>query len=205
MLIGLWKRRRSPFLLAFWLYALGLHLAMTFAFPFPGFRGGLLHSAAALIPFWAALGVAGLDDVIEWVAKRRRQWKAGTAKLVFSFGLVALGVVLSASIGASGRVLPRDTDAYEELRHNLPEGALVLSDDPADLYYYTGPGGAMLPNGTPETLLEVAQRYHMDYVVIMGGAGSMPAGLASILDNPPYFLIPQPGFRMRVYAINLDP
>ena len=76
MLVGWWRRRRDRFLLPFGLYALGLHLAMTFVFPFPGYRGGLLHSAAALIPFWAALGVAGLDDIVEWVARRRRRWNA---------------------------------------------------------------------------------------------------------------------------------
>ena len=36
MLIGLWVKRRERLLRPFWLYALGLHLAMTFAFPFPG-------------------------------------------------------------------------------------------------------------------------------------------------------------------------
>jgi hypothetical protein len=74
MLVGLWKRRRAPFLRGFWLYALGVHLAMTFVFPYPGYRGGLLHSAAALVPWWAALGAVGLDDCVEWMARRRRRW-----------------------------------------------------------------------------------------------------------------------------------
>ena len=75
MLVALWRRRRHAFLRGFWLYALGLHLAMTFIFPFSGYRGGLFHSAAALFPWWMALGVVGLDDVIDWIAQRRRQWK----------------------------------------------------------------------------------------------------------------------------------
>ena len=202
MLIGWWRRRKNSFLLPFALYALGLHLAMTFVFPFPGYRGGLLHSAAALIPFWAALGVVGLDDVIEWVAKRRRRWNARTAKIIFSGGLVAMAAILSVFIGSSGRVSPLgDTSIYDELRAALPADARILSDDPPELYYYTGIGGASLPNGTPEALLEVARRYQIDYVVIMGGADSIPAGLQSILDNPPDFLKPIPGSRMRVYAI----
>ncbi len=202
MLIGLW-RRREAFLLPFALYTLGLHLAMTFVFPFPGYRGGLLHSAAALIPFWAALGVTGLDDVIEWVAKRRRRWNARTAKIFFSGGLVALAIIISYFIGMSGRVsLKGDTSVYDELSAALPADARILSDDPPELYYYTGRGGASLPNGTPETLLEVARKYEIDYVVIMGSADSMPAGLQSILENPPDFLKPELGFlNMRVYAI----
>ena len=111
MLIGLWRRRRDPFLLPFGLYALGLHLAMTFVFPFPGYRGGLLHSAAALIPFWAALGVAGLDDVVDWVARRRRRWNAQDGEAGF-FGRAG---------GAGGRA---------ERLHRL-ERAGCARDDPA--------------------------------------------------------------------------
>ena len=76
-----------------------------------------------------------------------------------------------------------------------------MSDDPPELYYYTGMGGASLPNGTSETLLEVARRYQIDYVVIMGGADSLPAGMQSIIDNPPDFLKQIAGLQMRVYAI----
>jgi hypothetical protein len=202
MLIGLWRRRRDRFLLPFGLYALGLHLAMTFVFPFPGYRGGLLHSAAALIPFWAVLGVVGLDDVVDWIARRRRRWHAQTAKRVFSRGLILIAIGLSVVIGSGGRVSPGDTAAFAELSQNLPADARILSDDPPKLYYYTGRGGASLPNGTPQTLLDVARRYEIDYVVIMGGADSIPAGLQSILTSPPGFLKPMPGFlNMRVYAI----
>jgi hypothetical protein len=123
------------------------------------------------------------------------------AKVVFSGGLVALAVGLSVFVGLSGRVSPQDTFIFAELDHNLPAGARILSDDPPELYYYTGRGGASLPNGTPQTLLDVARKYDIDYVVIMGGAESIPAGLQSILTDPPDFLTPMPGFRTRVYAI----
>jgi hypothetical protein len=154
-----------------------------------------------LIPFWSALGVVGLDDAVGWVAKRRRRWNARTAKVIFSGALVALGVVLSVSIGSSGRVTAQTPALYTELRAALPADARILSDDPPELYYYTGMGGASLPNGTPETLLDVARRYQIDYVVILGGADSLPAGLQSILTNPPAFLKPVAVPNMRVYAI----
>jgi hypothetical protein len=204
MLIGLWKRRRDPFLLPFALYALGLHLAMTFVFPFPGYRGGLLHAAAALIPFWAALGVAGLDDVVDWVAKRRRHWNAKTAKMVFSGGLVAVAAGLTVYIGASGRVTPQMPPLYAELRERLPAGARILSDDPAELFYYTGMGGAVLPNAPPETLLEIARRYGIDYLLIKPDAAGVPAPLARALhanENLPDFLTPLPFDTARLYAI----
>lgn len=201
MLIGLWKRRRDPFLLPFALYALGLHLAMTFVFPFPGYRGGLLHSAAALIPFWAALGVVGLDDVVDWVAKRRRRWNAKTAKTVFSGGLVAVAAGLTFYIGVNGRVTPQMPPLYAELRERLPAGARILSDDPPELYYYTGMGGAVLPNEAPETLLEIARRYGIDYLMIKLDAAGVPAPLLTVIDNPPDFLTPLPFDTARLYAI----
>ncbi len=200
MLIGLW-RRRNLFVLPFALYALGMHLAMTFVFPFPGYRGGLLHSAAALIPFWAALGVVGLDDVIAWVAKRRRRWNVRTAKTVFSSGLVLIAVGLSVYIGLNGRVTPQTPALYTELRNTVPADARILSDDPPELYYYTGMGGATLPNGTPDTLLDVARRYQIDYLLLKNDTGSIPAGLLPIFDAPPAFLKPIPFKSARLYAI----
>lgn len=201
MLIGLWKRRRDGFLYPFALYALGLHLAMTFVFPFPGYRGGLLHSAAALIPFWAALGVAGLDDAVNWVAKRRRRWNARTAKQVFSGGLVLVGLGLTLYIGLSGRVYPQSPTLYGELLDTLPADARILSDDPPELYYYTGIGGAMLPNDTPETLLQIAQEYDIDYLLLKQGLDGIPAPLLPILENPPDFLTLLPFESARLYAI----
>lgn len=203
MLIGLWQRRRNPLLFPFALYALGMHLAMTFVFPFPGYRGGLLHSAAALIPFWAALGVVGLDEVIEWIAKRRRRWNVRSAKLVLSSGLVLLAVGLSAYIGFNGRVTPQTPALYTELRSTVPADARILSDDPPELYYYTGMGGATLPNGTQDTVLAVARRYQIDYLLLKDDPGSIPAGLLPILDTPPAFLKPLPfkSKSARLYAI----
>lgn len=201
MLVGLWKRRRDSFLYPFALYALGLHLAMTFAFPFPGYRGGLLHSAAALVPFWAALGVAGLDDVVDWVAKRRRRWNARTAKTVFSGGLVVLALGLTFYLGSSGRVEPQSPALYAELLDTLPTDARVLSDDPPELYYYTGMGGAMLPNAAPETLLAIAERYDVDYLLLKGGGEGVPVPLLPLLQNPPDFLTPLPFNSARLYAI----
>jgi 4-amino-4-deoxy-L-arabinose transferase-like glycosyltransferase len=195
MLIGLWIRRRSPFLRPFWLYALGLHLAMTFVFPFPGYRGGLFHSAAALVPWWAALGVVGLDDAVDWLAQRRR-WRAPVAKIVFSAALVILAVSLSAFTGLGGRV-PAELSVpplYAEVDALLTEGARVMINDPAQFAYYTGRGGVVLPNSDPAALPEIAARYAVDYLLLEAdGAGyALPARLAPVVDAPPEFLSPVP-------------
>ncbi len=205
MLIGLWRRRRDHFLTAFWIYALGLHLAMTLAFPFAGYRGGLFHSAAALIPFWMALGGVGLDDAVHWVAARRRNWKPHTAKRVFSVGLVILAMLLSLNVGLQGRVTEHRPALFDAVMQYVPINARVLVNDPAELYYYTGRGGVVLPNAPVEVLQQVANQYDVDYFLFQG-ENSLTTQLYTSFDPdnlPPFLTLitaDLPGARL--YAIN---
>ncbi len=198
MLLGLWTRRRDAFLRGFWLYALGLHLVMTLIFPFPGYRGGLLHSAAALVPWWAALGVVGLDAAVEWVARRRRRWNAVTAKRIFSAGLVGAALLLSLMIALPNRVPPPGLPAlYRDLRDLLPADARVMINDPAQLYYFTGLGGVVLPNETPDVIPQIARQYGVRYLLLEGVTAdglpsAAPRGLWSLVNAPPEFLVPVP-------------
>lgn len=212
MLIGLWRRRKDPFLLPFVLYALGLHVAMTLVFPFPGYRGGLLHSAAALVPWWAILGLLGLDDCIEWMARRRR-WNIRTARPVFSVGLLGVAVALGLFVALPNRVIDGGTPTlYRELADAIPAGSRVMINDPAQLYYYTGLGGVVLPNEEPHVIADIARKYQVGYLVMEGvtangreawGSSSL---LWPLLTAPPTFLEALP-FTMpdiRLYAIRLD-
>ncbi|MBK8021344.1 MAG: glycosyltransferase family 39 protein [Chloroflexi bacterium] len=203
MLLGLWRRRRDRFLHPFVLYALGMHLAMTFIFPYPGYRGGLLHSAAALIPFWSALAVIGLDSAVEWLSRRRRGWRTGTAASFFSAGMVLLAAALAVFYASSGRVAPAsETPAlYAELQAVLPEGVRVLFDDVPELYYFTGLGGATLPNSPPAAILEIARQYDIDFLVLKNDTAAIPTDLQSIVHSPPDFLRPLNFSSARLYAI----
>lgn len=210
MLAGLWLRRGDPFLRAFWLYALGLHLAMTLVFPLPGYRGGLLHSSVALAPWWAALGVTGLDHVVTAIARRRQSWKPRQAQRVFSAGLVLLALALSWSLGASNRVPAGTPGHYQQLAALLPETARVMVNDPAQLYFFTGLGGVVTPSATPDAIPEIAQRYGVTHLLIeyTGQADSrtlaVPQRLNFDLDAPPPFLteIPFEPSGMRLYVIS---
>ncbi|MBL8147992.1 MAG: hypothetical protein JNL34_16555 [Anaerolineae bacterium] len=203
MLIGLVRRWRNPFLWPFMLAALAVHLVMTLVFPFAGVRGGLLHSASALVPFWAALGLAGLGDVIGWVAKRRRTWQPGTATHVFGTGLLALAVMLLAMLAARGGRGPSTGERalYAALDAALPPGERVFSADPAAIYYFTGRGGAVLPNSPPGTLQQLAAHYETGYVLLQ--ADGLPSGLESLWDSPPDLLtgVPIATEAGRLYAI----
>lgn len=209
MLWALARRIREPFLRPFWVYALGLHLAMTVIFPFPGYRGGLFHSAAALFPYWAALGLLGLDDAIGW-AVRRRRWNPNTAKPFFTVAVVALVVAMTLLVGTStGGDLGAE---YAPLDALLPADALVMSANPAELYYHIGRGGVVMPNEPPEVILAIAQRYNIDYLLVQSapsidGSTSgwvLTTPLQDLVDAPPPFLteIPLVGRTdMRLYRI----
>ncbi len=212
MLIGLWQRRWERLLRPFWLYALGLHLAMTLVFPFPGYRGGLFHSAAALVPWWAALGIVGLHNSIDWVARKRRRWNARVAKVFFSVGILALALALTILGILRQQGKPDGEPALmQELRAILPEGARIMANDPASIYYYTGHGGVVLPNEAPETILDIARVYDIDYLLIQfqtfedgSRVAAIPEPLTPLLDTLPAFLSPIPleNADARLYAID---
>lgn len=210
MLVGLW-RRRGMFTLGMIIFALGLHAAMTLVFPFPGYRGGLFHGVAALLPWWAALGAAGLDDAVDWIAARRRRWKAEQAKRLFSVALVLLGVVLTLTV-ARPKQIGTIPDTYAALTDVLPDDARLLLNDPPALYYFTGIGGGVLPSSSSDRIPELAQRYGITHVLlddlILDDDGdiigaSIPTPLWPILTQPPDFLIPVdfPIADARLYAI----
>jgi len=198
MLVGLWQRRQVLLLRPFWLYALGLHLAMTFVFPFPGYRGGLFHSAAALVPWWAALGMVGLHSAIDWVARKRRRWNPRTAKPIFSAGILLLALALT--IFGILRQQAKSGDAsllMAELDAKLPDDARLMVNDPAAIYYYTGRSSVVLPNEAPDVIEDIATIYDIDYLLIEfqtladgSRVAAIPEPLRPMLDTPPPFLTP---------------
>jgi hypothetical protein len=214
MLIGLWKRRRNTLLRGMWIFAVGIHLAMTLVFPFPGYRGGLFHAVAALVPFWMVLGLFGLDDAIDWIAKRRRTWNARTAKPIFSIMLFLICCAITFTIALPARVKPTSglDSIYSGLRDIVPSTSRIMINDPAQLYYVLGMGGVTLPNESIDVVPAIAEKYDVDYLVLEfvrddGFIGAAPLKLQFDANDPPDFLelIPFPNRKdVRLYAIRTD-
>jgi 4-amino-4-deoxy-L-arabinose transferase-like glycosyltransferase len=202
MLIGLWQRRRDPLLTGFAWYALALHAVMTLVFTFPGTRGGLFHSAAALMPFWTALGVCGLDDVIAWAARRRR-WRVAQAKAIFSTAALGWAVVLSA-LAFFGR-LPAWNAAGDVYRELPPwRDQVVMINDPAAWVYFKGGRAVVLPNSSPEAIPDLATRYGVAYVILDMNR-TAPMNDLWERRNVPFFLKSiYRSERFRVYEVRID-
>ncbi len=166
VLWGLWRERRRAMVLGVALYAVALHLAMTFVFAYPGYRGGLFHSSAALLPFWAALGVSGLDEAIAWAAARRR-WNTAQAQSVFGAATVVLAAAISVGVLASRLEAWNDNGAfYEGVVADLPPDAVLMVNDPAALYYHTGHAGVVVPDSEPDVVPEIATRFGVTHLVL---------------------------------------
>jgi hypothetical protein len=190
MLLALWTRRRDPFWRGVIWFAIGIHAAFTLAFPFPGVRGGLLHAAAALMPFWVVLGVVRIDDVVDWVARRRKRWHPQTAKRIFTLGALLSVIWFSLTIALPRRVTTHTPELYAALDAYLPPDARIMINDPSLMYYFTGRGGTTFPNEPPETMLTLARQYDLDYVLleIVGEAIAVPYNLRLNPDAPPAFM-----------------
>jgi len=165
-LAGLWRRRRDPLALGVALYAAALHIVMTVIFAYPGMRGGLFHSSAALLPFWAAYGLVGLDAGVGWAARRRR-WPRAQAQAVFSGALIAMAALLS--VGVLLTRLPAWNASGQDaaaLLADLPGEAVIMANDPPAIYYHTGRAGVVVPNASPAAIPEIAARYGVTHLLL---------------------------------------
>ena len=173
-LAGWWRLRRQLLFRMSGGYGLLLFLTMTFAFTFPGPRGGLFHSGGALLPFIYAAALVGLDVCIEWAARKRVTWDITTAKRVFGAGFVVLAALLTGFVCyhslIAGSRWQQDEAAYRQMAEELDRintgRSPVLIGDPTLYWYVTHSPALVIPNESPEVLLAVASRYGAGYLVL---------------------------------------
>jgi 4-amino-4-deoxy-L-arabinose transferase-like glycosyltransferase len=165
--IGLWRMRSEAVFRPVLLYAAGLYAAMTLVFTFPGPRGGLFHSGAALLPAYMAASLAGLDVVVDWVAARRAFWRADLAKRNFTVMAVVLAAGLTLWV-ALPIVTHWDGAGAEFVRaaQSIPDGAVVMSNNPPGLWVATRHPGIPLVTGGLTSLLAAADRYSAGYLLL---------------------------------------
>jgi hypothetical protein len=174
--LGLWRVRRERLLWPFFLYLPSLFLAMTLAFTFPGTRGGLFHSGAALLPFFFAAAGLGLEVALRWAARRFRGWHVRKAWPVFSAGLVALALLITAfALWRAGALTNRWNEqdrGYALIGHWLVEEAaadaetIVMVGNAPGFTWHTGRAAIAVPNDPLEVILNVADRYGARYLVL---------------------------------------
>lgn len=172
MLIGAWRRRRSPDFAPYFVYA-GLLFAfsgLVSAVHVPG--GTFIHSAVALVPHAAILAVEGIAAGVGWVAARRRSWDVEAASRVFIGAAVGFAAIAAAGATVATHAIwdQRRADfrlVDEALRQaGAPASDRVMSVDAGGTRYWTGHGGVVLVNDPLETIEEVARAYGIRWLVL---------------------------------------
>jgi hypothetical protein len=175
MLIGLWQLRkdlRTKIAVTGWLI---LFAVMTVIFPFAGSRGSFFHAGAAFQPFWWVAAPIGLDAVISWL-RRRGQFTDRNAPYVFQGILVLLAIFMTAYL-VNIRVLSgwaKDDAIYASVEKLFQDNGIspmdvVIVRNPPGYYINSGRPAISLPFGDESTILQVAERYQADYLVLEKG------------------------------------
>lgn len=190
-LIGGWQLRHHGLIQLAGVYAVLLFVVLTFVFAFPGARGGLFHSGAALLPFIYGATVVGLDKAVDWAATRRRGWQAQAAKQVFGVGLVVMAVALSFFIYYKQVLENNAWNSADSLYPAIaawvsaqnPNAVVMIGNPPA--YRYHGGGlSVIVPNENLAITLQAAYDYQVDYLIL---DSNHPAPLTKLYNNPTAF------------------
>ena len=188
-LIGAWQFRRDLRIQIGMIAWLSTFSIMTLVFPFAGFRGGFLHSGAALQPLWWALVPVGIDGFIRWI-EIKRKWRQGEAIKVFLVGFIGISVLMTGMI-FYGRVYSASGWASESARYRKVEDFISQIPVSPDIIVMVGnPPGYLnisdrpaisIPNENINTVIEVAHRYDAKFLVLE--KDSVPAPLKSVYDK----------------------
>jgi 4-amino-4-deoxy-L-arabinose transferase-like glycosyltransferase len=184
---GAWRRRRDGDLMPFYAYTVLLFAAnfLVFAVHVPG--GTFIHSACALVPYTAILGLEGIRATVDAVARRRPSWDAERAGRVFVWGTV----VFIAAMAIPGTLSVHEHWDARRQTHIAVAEALVtagaastdrlMSIDAGGFKYWTGLGGVVTVNDPIEVNEEVARAYDIRWLAL-DRRDAVPA-FAPILDD----------------------
>ena len=198
MLVGLWQMRK---LLAvrlggwIWLATFGL---MSFVFPFAGSNGSFFHAGAAFQPLLWAAAPLGIEKGVDWLSRMRHWQRGSTVRRFLQIVLLGACVLVSAVLylqrvvgsGAEGATWNSGFAGFQAVEARLVEfGATpcltVMVNNPPGYYSATGRSAVVIPFGDQETLLAVARRFKVSYLVLdENNAWYLPALYAQPADMP---------------------
>jgi 4-amino-4-deoxy-L-arabinose transferase-like glycosyltransferase len=192
MFVGALEKRSDLLVRLNVLYLLLLLGVMSFVFPFAGARGGFFHSSTAIMPLLWCLAPIGVRRAVDW-ASARRGWVVARARVLFGWSAPGLAAVLTLGlfwtrvVGASpaSPAWSQSASTYAQVGQILSnldsDGSPVAANNPPGMYLASGAPSVMIPDGTPETLRAVTQRYGVRWVVL---DANRPEGLATLYLDP---------------------
>lgn len=159
-------RERPVFIRPFTGYTFLLFTVMSLVFTFPGVRGGLFHSSAAIWPWTMALAADGIGRTIDWLAIHRPRRRPERDRRIYPAMFVMVAFVISLSVGLTRPSEGTDGERYEAIGALLPATAVVMVGNAPAFHYHTGLAAVSVPNEPLPVLLEVAARYGAGYLIL---------------------------------------
>jgi hypothetical protein len=164
---------RRPILWPPFLYLGLLLVTLVGAFPLLVTHGTWSRSISAFLPAGAATVAAGCSDAERWLERRIRGRASHGIR-----GVLLLGVVLlTALVGATAlvehlRAASRHPLTWQEVARLLEEversGGTVMAQDPMGVLVYAGYRAIGIPHEELPQLLEIARRYDVRTLVLVG-------------------------------------
>jgi hypothetical protein len=148
------------------IYAVALFVNGSLIFTFPGMRGSLFHSSAALWPWFMVLAAAGIGAAVDWTAKRLPHWQPERAKRLFSAMFIVVALAVSLFVSQYRLAPDEDPEAYRRIGRSVPASAVVMVGNAPALNYYTDLAAVSVPNEPVDVLLQAADRYGVTYLAL---------------------------------------
>ncbi|MEM7331457.1 MAG: glycosyltransferase family 39 protein [Chloroflexota bacterium] len=160
-------RKKRQLVLPWTVYAIGLYVAMTFVFTFPGMRGGLFHSSIAIWPFCMIMAPVGIEQAVNAVAKRLPHWQPERAMRLFTGLFVVTAFVMTTALTVA-RQNEEDvaTAVYQEIGTMLPTDSVVMVGNAPHFFFHTGLNAVSIPNEPLPILLDALEAFRVDYLIL---------------------------------------
>jgi len=165
-----------------------LFFVMTFLFPFAGARGAFFHAGAALQPMWWTLAPLGLEEIL--LSLRRRNIGKDQNRVVFRSALVMVAMILTVYVvylrifSLGWGETDADYPAVEQflIEKGIEKNDIVIVRNAPGYYLQTGRSAITIPFGSEQTIIQVAEQFDADYLILEPEAALKP--LQNLMNEP---------------------
>jgi hypothetical protein len=185
-IIYYWKDERVKLACLAWLI---LFFVMTFVFPFAGVRGAFFHAGAALQPMWWSLAPLGLESIL--LSLRKRGIGNDNNRVVFRSALIMVAMILTVYVVylrlftlGWGEGEDANYPVIEQflVENGIKNDDIVIVRNAPGYYLETGRSAISIPYGGEQAILDAADQFNADYLVLEPAAVLDP--IKDLFQNP---------------------
>jgi hypothetical protein len=185
-IIYYWKDERVKLVSLAWLI---LFFVMTFIFPFAGARGAFFHAGAALQPMWWSLAPLGLESIL--LSLRKRGIGNDQNRVVFRSALIMVAMILTVYVvylrlftlgWGEGEDASYPVIEQFLVENGIEDSDIVIVRNAPGYYLETGRSAISIPYGGEQAILDAANQFNADYLVLEPEAVLDP--IKDLFQNP---------------------